>query len=279
MPNDRIAGSHRPTPMPVDRLTASASHFPQEFRMDPIVNQDMHEHDSSALTMNPKPLWNALQLASWAKDQVRKIQSLKPGEPLEGEAHDWLVLKIAQIVQDHGTEAVGRAIDHCLENSRFRPDISEIRAALGITEAQREKQTAARSQVSAAEEWNRLVDHLKRKHCSDRDIHGNWTLLTQRNRNKRDSNGHFVFGIDAKGNRVVLTEPVPIPSLPAQTLWCMEQIGGIARVMETPEEYIEIVRKEFLKAWPLYVEHGPQALTDGEEDIRTLLASASLRSV
>jgi hypothetical protein len=203
---------------------------------------------SNVLTIKPAHPTRDSQV-KWALAKVRLMESVKRGPELTGEARDWFALKLVELVEMFGFERVGIAIDSCLEDSPFRPDISEIRRAMGVTGTQITGADQNAQSIRAAEGWTELMAYLK---CyARRDEHGHWSLQPQTRLIR--VNGVPVFVEDGKGGHCVMAETLPVASLGLQSKWCVEQIGGIARVANCPTEYIEIARKEFLKLWPLYL--------------------------
>ena len=202
------------------------------------------------------------------------MESVKRGPELVGEARDWFAREIVGLAEDFGQTSVRIAIETCLRDSPFRPDISEVRKALGITSAQKAKAEQDAALVRASEAWTEAMQYLKR--YAKRNEHSRWALEAQWR--IVWENGAMVFVSDEHGGRKVKYERLPMEPMDDRSAWCLEQIGGIARVMECPAEYIEIVRKEFLKMWPLYAEPQRPQLSDGTQefvDVTALLSESS----
>ena len=136
---------------------------------------------------------------------------------------------------------VDAAVEQCLESSPFSPDISEVRARLGLTGKKAEERVIAR----AADAWVDLLVHLRR--FAETDENGRWRIKANPVRIvRRDGKA----GYDADGS--FLIEAVKVPELAPQTEWCLKQVGGIARVKDTDVQYLEVVRRDFMKAWQAY---------------------------
>ncbi len=199
------------------------------------------------------------------------MESLKQGPTLTDAARDYYADELLEAAGEVGTSAVEAAIKCCLRESPFRPDISDIRKALGITQAQAGTVVASADTVESKQAWHELLDYLKRYAKSDE--HGRYSF--RRQMKLRLENGQPVLVQDAKGRNAVAYDELPMPPLAPRLEWCLEQIGGIARIKDCEDRYIEIVRKEFVAAWPLYTENYtrklPARAADGEVSIADVL--------
>ncbi len=199
------------------------------------------------------------------------MESLKQGPTLTDAARDYFADELMEAASECGTAAVEQAIKRCLRESPFRPDISDVRKALGITEAQAGTAAAGAATVESKQAWHDLLDYLKR--YAQTDEHGRYSFRPQMR--LRLENGQPVLVQDAKGRNAVAYEELPMTPLAPRLEWCLEQIGGVARIKDCEDRYIEIVRKEFVAAWPLYTENDarklPARAADGEVSITDVL--------
>lgn len=197
------------------------------------------------------------------------ILSLRPHPEPSDDAADWYMGKIVKLVHECGEDAVDAAIDHCLEESRFRPEIADIKNALGRTQKQHRQSIEDAATVEASQAWHSTVEWLNR--YMERDSEGIWKRIEDPIRIVRDARGEMVFVTDERGHRAARTESVLVPELPERCWWCVKHIGGPARILECQDKFIEVVRREWIASWPLYEKAELMAISSGEREVAALI--------